>query len=587
MAKVDINTLKQELLEVQNVHPVWTLDNAFVHWFLHAFLVADNEIAARSVTGVSHDKGVDAILIDEDTNQVFILQGKCHLGAKPANEKRNDVLAFARLARIIRGPHADYANYRNGLDSNVAKWLDKARKRLSGKGYTLHLYYVSTGSCSSPLKDEAESEVNQANGSSEISVLDRKEILTLLTDYLGGAAPPVPSIDLRVDSKGIDGSDSMIRRYDKKSDIESWILTVTGKDIGTLYRNAGDRLFARNIRGFLGDTSINDGMTETLKQGAEHFWYFNNGITIVCNAARKTTEKGQTVLRVSNPQIINGQQTTRTLDKHPENKASVLVRVISIPRDAEHNEVSFEKLVSNIVAATNWQNAILASDLRSNDQRQVALERDFAKLHYRYLRKRETKRESRRLLGSQHYFWIKKEELAQAVAGCEEDPKVVRSGKEGLFKAPYYDDIFNNRPIHQYLSSYWLSRSVKRLSSGYPDRAYAKWVVLNFLWSRVGSSLKKKRLATLFREQCERNKWNRHLEKAIEQVYLAALAFYRANRGAGAGAVDISNFFYKSKANLMKEFNVFWNSRANKRRARVTRELNRFISDLTLSDDQK
>lgn len=583
MAKVDINTLKQELREVQDLHPMWALDNAFVHWFLRAFLVADDELAARAVTGVSNDKGIDAILIDDETNKIFILQGKCHLGAKPPNEKRNDVLGFAGLANIIRGSHGEYTEYRKGVDPIVASGLDKARKRLTRKGYVLQLYYVTTGNCSSPLKDEAESVVNKANGRSDISVIDRKEVLTLLTDYLGGAAPPVPSLDLRVDSSGIVGSDGMIQRYDQKTGIESWILTMTGKDVGSLHKNAGDRLFARNIRGFLGDTAINEGMKETLQQEAEHFWYFNNGITIVCNTARKTAEKGQVILRVSNPQIINGQQTTRTLDKYPQSKASVLIRVISIPRDADHNEASFEKLVSNIVAATNWQNAILPSDLRSNDQRQVSLERGFAKLHYRYIRKRQTKREARRILGTQHHFWIKKEELAQAVAGCELDPQDVRSGKEGLFKAPYYDQIFDNRPLHQYLSSYWLARVVKRRASGYPDRSYAKWVVLNALWSRIGSEMKDKRFAAVFRELCERNRWNRHLDKAVEQLYLTALAFYRSKRGTGATAVDVSNFFYR--ANLSNGFETFWHSGANQRRARVAQELRRFVSDLSSTSD--
>lgn len=46
MPKVDIDTLKRELDDVQESHPVWTLDNAFVHWFLRAFLVADDELAA-------------------------------------------------------------------------------------------------------------------------------------------------------------------------------------------------------------------------------------------------------------------------------------------------------------------------------------------------------------------------------------------------------------------------------------------------------------------------------------------------------------------------------------------------------------
>jgi hypothetical protein len=201
------------------------------------------------------------------------------------------------------------------------------------------------------------------------------------------------------------------------------------------------------------------------------------------------------------------------------------------------------------------------------------------------MRKRQTKREARRLLGSQHHFWIKKEELAQSVAGCELDPQEVRSGKEGLFKSPYYDQIFDSRPLHQYLNSYWLARIVKRSASGYPDRSYAKWVVLHALWSRIGPDLKNKRLATTFRNGCERSRWNRHLSKAVEHLYLAALAFYRANRGSGATAVDVSNFFYR--ANLIEGFEVFWRTRANERRARVTKqELGCFISDLSSTGDE-
>lgn len=155
MPKVDISTLEQELREVQGSHPKWTLDNAFVHWFLYAFLVADHELAARAVTGVSHDKGIDAILIDDEINTVFVLLGNCHLGVKPPNENRNDVLGFARLARIIRGSHLEYAAYRKEIDPIVADRLDKARRRLARKHYRLTLYYVSSGHCSSPLKAES------------------------------------------------------------------------------------------------------------------------------------------------------------------------------------------------------------------------------------------------------------------------------------------------------------------------------------------------------------------------------------------------------------------------------------------------
>src|SRR5205814_8534533 len=133
------------------------------------------------------------------------------------------------------------------------------------------------------------------------------------------------------------------------------------------------------------------------------------------------------------------QQTTRTLHSASKRGAAVLVRVISIPRDPSKGDNKFDRFVSSIVAATNWQNPIWPSDLRANDTLQVDLERSFARLRYHYLRKRQTKREAKRLLGNQHWFRIKKEELAQVVAACELDPVTVRSGKEGLFKAPTYD----------------------------------------------------------------------------------------------------------------------------------------------------
>lgn len=40
---------------------------------------------------------------------------------------------------------------------------------------------------------------------------------------------------------------------------------MSAAKVGELYDRAGDRLFARNIRGFLGDTAINEGMGRTLE----------------------------------------------------------------------------------------------------------------------------------------------------------------------------------------------------------------------------------------------------------------------------------------------------------------------------------
>src|SRR5690349_20645052 len=101
---------------------------------------------------------------------------------------------------------------------------------------------------------------------------------------------------------------------------------------------------------------------------------------------------GREVLRVMNPQVINGQQTTRVLAEQSTRRASVLVRVIAIPRNRDDGSDHYEDLVSRIVEATNFQNAIKPSDLRSNDHEQVRIEREFRRLGFQYLRKRESKR---------------------------------------------------------------------------------------------------------------------------------------------------------------------------------------------------
>ena len=234
--------------------------------------------------------------------------------------------------------------------------------------------------------------------------------MLLLADYLDGVAPPVPSLDLDIESGSGVSSAGVFNRFDKKTDIESWVFSMTDVAIAGLFDHAGPRLFARNVRGFLGSTEINRGMEITLSEEPEFFWYYNNGVTIVCDDAKHESSRGREILRVANPQVINGQQTTRTLARTTEKgrKASVLVRVIRVPRDDNNSTERFETLVSKIVQATNWQNAIRPSDLMSNDRKQIEIERHLRKIGYFYLRKHMTKGEARQIAGARKNWHIVK-----------------------------------------------------------------------------------------------------------------------------------------------------------------------------------
>jgi hypothetical protein len=227
-ARVDISTLITEVKEIHDQFPQWTADNAFVHWFLQAFLLADTELASKAVTGVSHDKGIDAIYLDESLRRVFLIQGKFHKAAKPPGESRNNILSFARLAKTLVASNVEFESFKKDIDPLVASRLSEVRDRVRRRNFEVSLYYVTTGSCSSPLKAEAEAEAGQANARTSMTVLERDDVLGLLVDYIGGAAPPVPYLDLRVDARGVRGSDAMIQRFDPNTGIESWISAVDG-----------------------------------------------------------------------------------------------------------------------------------------------------------------------------------------------------------------------------------------------------------------------------------------------------------------------------------------------------------------------
>lgn len=573
--KITLGSIKDELKQIKNKSPHLKDDEAFVLWFLIAYLLDDEEQAKKCLTGGSGDKNIDAIYIDEKAKQVNIIQGKFRQGDKKL-EKRNDVIQFTDLCNLPWKRKNEIEAYFKGLDQLVAEKLEESIKKVRNNNYEIRLYYVTTGKVSDGVKEEAQQYVLRSNGKSNIEIIDHDKVLICFKNYINDITPHIPTLKLKIVPDGAIANEGVIRRYDPEKKIESWIFTVSGQDIGEMYLKVGRKLFARNIRGYLGDTDINDAMQETIKNEPNNFWYYNNGITIVCDEARREMQSGEDVLIVEGAQVINGQQTTRTLSKEKgSSDTNVLVKVIKIPRNP-NDDMEYDQLVNSIVRATNWQNYISPSDLVSNDFIQVYLEKEFRKRGYQYIRKRMSKSEAKREISNVTLKQIKKDELAQAVAACLFDPALLRKGKENLFEDPYYKIIFKPRDISFYLSKYWLMKQVQRAAKGYPERAYAKWLTLNFAWDLISKEFNMTITGKKFRYACEHNSGEvlKPLNQLLVNIFRGVRKFYKLNRGKGEAAVDVSNFFKRSK--LHTEFKKFWSSRKNNFRLQSQKNLQRF-----------
>ncbi|PQV63027.1 AIPR protein [Abditibacterium utsteinense] len=150
-----------------------------------------------------------------------------------------------------------------------------------------------------------------------------------------------------------------------------------------------DPLYEKNVRVFLGRTgSINKGISRTLREEPENFGLYNNGLTIV---SRSITPQGDGTFLLTDPSVVNGCQTTRTvwdtlsekLREPPESDAHAREAwqnwrnrletgrvVVKIVRVAPGEIAEDDERLENITRYTNAQNAVKAKDF-------IALDRDF------------------------------------------------------------------------------------------------------------------------------------------------------------------------------------------------------------------
>jgi hypothetical protein len=171
---------------------------------------------------------------------------------------------------------------------------------------------------------------------------------------------------------------------------------------------------------------------------------------------------------------------------------------------------------------------------------------------------------------------VKKEEIAQAVAASDFDPSIVREGKERLFEERWYAQVFPTAEPNFYLSRYRLLRLVSYAARGYPERAYAKWLVMHFVWRSLEPLCRARARAEAFRVATEKDYAPvvTPLLRAIDTVYTSVLLMYRRKRGVGRTAIDVSTFFQRRKLHV--EFEKHWRRADNRSRGGFKRAWYRF-----------
>ena len=144
------------------------------------------------------------------------------------------------------------------------------------------------------------------------------------------------------------------------------------KRLVELWNDHQEQLVDRNIRRFKGATTVNAGLSKTLKTEAEHFFYFNNGVTFLCKSIKQLYPFDSTrqlqKFDVRGMSIINGAQTVGAIaqesaahyDEHPAEVLATFVCLENAPDD----------FGDRVTQSRNRQNAVDLEDFAALDERQ-------------------------------------------------------------------------------------------------------------------------------------------------------------------------------------------------------------------------
>jgi hypothetical protein len=166
----------------------------------------------------------------------------------------------------------------------------------------------------------------------------------------------------------------------ENSDYQSWLAIIPGPALVDIYEHYGARLLEQNVRSFLQFTGkINKGIRNTILKEQHMFMAFNNGIAATAEEVTITNlpnNQGRAIAIVKDFQIVNGGQTTASI-YHTWKKDKVDISNVFVPVKLTivKNRENFSEIVGRIAEYANTQNKVSASDLSSNRENHVLLEK--------------------------------------------------------------------------------------------------------------------------------------------------------------------------------------------------------------------
>lgn len=354
---------------------------AFNYWVLDKLFYEDEELVEEKIVDY-HDLGIDAYEIYEDTKDIFLIQNKYYgeTTAITAEYVKNDFLLRA-ITALENGTYKKS----DELQGAFSKYKDSA-------DFTVYLQLFVTNNIHNREADEYVKKFNVSHPKyiAKIFYLDDIE-----ERYYGETQQVKKNISVKVESVN-KGTILNINTegYKLENVIDARYVLTPVVSVYRLYRDSiekGYPIFDKNIREYLGNKGVNKSIYQTLldEEDRKNFFYYNNGITVICDRMTKIVTQPSdynmnAAFTIDNPQIVNGCQTVNSIYEalkniDPDNLEKnfkdtfVMLKILEINREDSGDD----KLYKDIVKYTNSQNSIDEKTFVANTDTFIRLQNEF------------------------------------------------------------------------------------------------------------------------------------------------------------------------------------------------------------------
>lgn len=330
----------------------------FLKWFLENIFRLDEFAADDACVDAKHDKGVDAVYVDNVSEVVYVIQAKTKtsdkatLGDSELKDFFGTLVQFdssekiEELAQETKNERLRQAITRNEVSEKVAA------------GYDVQGVFITNVLAN----DDAHNYIEKAE------IIDLYDASEIAADY----------VDLEIDG-GIsekfdfDVSDSDVIEYDAGG-ASTRIFLASALNLTKMKGISDGALFEQNVRLSLGNTKVNKSIKSSIREKKEHgnFPLYHNGLNVLC---REILDESDQTISVEDYVVVNGAQSlTSLLSERAKitDDLKILVKLIEVKGD--------DSLSQKITRNSNNQNAIKARDMKSNHNQQQRLKAEVEKV---------------------------------------------------------------------------------------------------------------------------------------------------------------------------------------------------------------